>query len=121
MLDVANPGDPPGQQVFDSEVRLTLPLVPCTSGCTPGTLLVDGTALGLYEFSLRAQDNLLDPCFEPSDLGPNPVPFPRPSLGREAREVHRQIVVRQLSEVRRGPVAKSALRSRRAASRQAMR
>ena len=60
--------------------------------------------LGAYRFTIQGRDtrDLSESCIEPSDLGPRPTPFNRPTaeVGRRTQNVVRNVAILQLQDVR---------------------
>jgi hypothetical protein len=78
--DVRGDLDPPGQQVFDNALHISVPLDtlcvddPCSLQNLVG---VAPTSYGEYIFAIEARDSDVvgQRCAHPSDLGPNPATF----------------------------------------------
>jgi hypothetical protein len=107
-------------QVFDDTLQVTFVLdTLCVSGAVPCVPSFDNvkavlppSSSGTYHFTLQSRDTSPNApeCFEPSDLGPRPSPFPRPTAdyGRKTVTESRTVVLRQLQEVRPYVVAPAA-------------
>jgi hypothetical protein len=94
--------------VFDDSLQVTFSLdTLCTTSSPCGfnvkAALPTGS-FGTYRFDLQGRDTnaLGSTCSEPSDLGPTPSSFARPisDYGRLTPLLSRQVVMRQLQEVR---------------------
>jgi hypothetical protein len=93
---------------FDDTLQVLFPLdtlcvTPGPCGFNVKAALPTGS-FGQYRFEIRGRDTnaIGGTCTEPSDLGPNPATFTRPTadFGRKTLLVTRQVVMRQLQEVR---------------------
>jgi hypothetical protein len=129
--DLALPGegqwreDVYAQNTFDDTLRVSLFLdTLCTRFSSPSNpcgfdfkVVLPADPLGTYRFSLKGKDTSAvgQVCLQPSDLGPNPASFATSTspYGRFTGEFTRNLVLRQLQEVRpyiHGP--KVAVRSK---------
>jgi len=107
-LDIQR-SDPPGAQRFDEPLTVTMEndsVCLAAPLCGDFRLVLRTAGLGNYRFTLQGRDTapVGDVCSEPSDLGPRPSTFRRDisELGRRTAVVTRDVVLRQLRDVRPG-------------------
>ncbi|UCE03104.1 MAG: hypothetical protein JSW67_02610 [Candidatus Latescibacterota bacterium] len=101
--------DPIGQQVFDDPIPIRVPLdtLCLEDPCLESSELIaqiHPALLGEYVFTIEGRDTdfVGQQCERPSDLGPDPASFPSDlgPHGRTTARVSRNVILRQLHEVR---------------------
>ncbi len=107
--DVKSPSDPPGEDVFDDPMRVTIQLdtlclgTPCSPQLSRAVFNYD--RFGTYAFVLQGRDTeyIGQTCPVPSDLNPSPVEFSIPIADRGRTTQVESVLVdwRPYSEVRR--------------------
>ena len=106
--DVVHESDPPGEQVFDPDWLLVMPLdTLCTTTACPGSdmhVKLDFRSSGEYLFTIQGRDTdaLNQTCWDPWDLDPNfnVRPISISDLGLTSQVVSRSVIWRQLADVR---------------------
>jgi hypothetical protein len=111
--DIALPGegqwrnDSYDQNVFDDTLQVTFAVDTLCTASPCGfsyKIVLPSSPLGPYEFTIQGQDvsSIGETCREPSDLGPTASPFTRQvsQNGRLTQEVTRNLILRQLQDVR---------------------
>jgi hypothetical protein len=97
------PSDPPNTQIFDDSLVITAVLDTVRVGALWKEIL-EPTVLGPQRFTAQGRDTDAGGqlCSEPSDLGRSPAVFPRDvsQEGRVTQQIQRQIILRQLQDVR---------------------
>ena len=95
-----------GEDAFAELLQVRIPLdTLCTDGtCSVIRARLDFGGFGTFVFGIQGRDTeyIGASCSQPSDLGPEPSQFPIPisELGRTTRLEERQVVWRQLEDVR---------------------
>lgn len=97
--------DPPNVQIFDDSLVVTAVLDTVLVGPGPAWKeILEPTILGPQLFTAQGRDTDAGGqlCNEPSDLGPAPASFPRDvsAEGRVTQRIQRQVILRQLQDVR---------------------